>query len=107
MGCSSVVSDIVKGFFLSENIPMHDQAINDYDSDWFIDREVLKNVSTLTFIVCYSCWSVEPCLFFETMREMTGNRNLTVPSGGGKIAALCKDHGTSLIQYRLRHADQE
>jgi glucose/mannose-6-phosphate isomerase len=38
---------------------------------------------------------------------MTGNRNLIVLSGGGKIAALCKEHGTSLIQYKLRHADRE
>ena len=107
MGCSSVVSDIVKGFFLSERIPIHVEVINDYDSDWFIDRQVMKDESTLMFIVCYSGWSVEPCLFFESMREMTGNRNLIVLSGGGKIAAMCKEHGTSLIQYKLRHADRE
>ncbi|KAJ5484337.1 hypothetical protein N7453_012291 [Penicillium expansum] len=107
MGCSSVVSDIVKGFFLTEHIPIHVQVVNDYDSDWFIDRDTLKDDSTLTIIVCYSGWSVEPCLFFETMRKMTGNRNLIVLSGGGKIAALCQEHGTSLIQYKLRHADRE
>jgi glucose/mannose-6-phosphate isomerase len=38
---------------------------------------------------------------------MTGNKNLIVLSGGGKIAALCQEHGTSLIQYKLRHADRE
>jgi len=107
MGCSSVVSDIVKGFFLREHIPIHVEVINDYDSDWFINREVIKNDSTLTIIVCYSGWSVEPCLFFESMRQMTGNRNLIVLSAGGKIAALCEEHGTSLIQYKLRNADRE
>ncbi|KAJ5387576.1 hypothetical protein N7509_010117 [Penicillium cosmopolitanum] len=107
MGCSSVVSDIVKGFFLTEHIPIHVQVVNDYDSDWFIDRDTLKDDSTLTIIVCYSGWSVEPCLFFDTMRNMTGNRNLIVLSGGGKIASLCQEHGTSLIQYKLRHADRE
>jgi glucose/mannose-6-phosphate isomerase len=107
MGCSSVVSDIVKGFFLTEHIPIHVQVINDYDLDWFIDRETLKDDSTLVIIVCYSGWSVEPCLFFDKMKEMTGNRNLLVLSGGGKIASLCKEHGTSLIQYKLRHADRE
>jgi glucose/mannose-6-phosphate isomerase len=35
--------------------------------DWFIDRDTMKDDSTLTIIVCYSGWSVEPCLFFETM----------------------------------------
>ncbi|WZH44160.1 Bifunctional phosphoglucose phosphomannose isomerase [Fusarium acuminatum] len=92
MGCSSVVSDIVKGFFLNQKIPLHVQVINDYDLDC---------------IVCYSGWSVEPCLFFDTMREMTGNKNLVVLSGGGKIAQLCEEHKTSIILYKLRHADRE
>ncbi len=107
MGCSSVVSDIVKGFFLSERIPVQVQVINDYDLEWFVDQEVMKDPSTLTIIVCYSGWSVEPCLFYDTMREMTGNQNLIVLTGGGKIAGLCREHGSSLIQYKLRHADRE
>ncbi|PCD32667.1 hypothetical protein AU210_008913 [Fusarium oxysporum f. sp. radicis-cucumerinum] len=107
MGCSSVVSDIVKGFFLNEKIPLHVQVINDYDLDWFVDRNVMKDPTTLAIIVCYSGWSVEPCLFFETMREMTGNKNLIVLSGGGKIAHLCEEHNTSTILYKLRHADRE
>ena len=69
MGCSSVVSDIVKGFFLSESIPLQVNVVNDYDVDWFVDREVLKDPSTLTIIVCYSGWSVEPCLFYNTVRH--------------------------------------
>uniref|UniRef100_A0A0D2XG28 Bifunctional glucose-6-phosphate/mannose-6-phosphate isomerase C-terminal domain-containing protein n=1 Tax=Fusarium oxysporum (strain Fo5176) TaxID=660025 RepID=A0A0D2XG28_FUSOF len=107
MGCSSVVSDIVKGFFLNEKIPLHVQVINDYDLDWFVDRNVMKDPTTLAIIVCYSGWSVEPCLFFETMREMTGNKNLIVLSGGGKIAHLCEEHNISIILYKLRHADRE
>jgi glucose/mannose-6-phosphate isomerase len=107
MGCSSVVSDIVKGFFLSEGIPIQVQVVNDYETDWFVDREVLRDDTTLTIIVCYSGWSVEPCLFYDQMRELTGNRNLIVLSGGGKIANLCREHGSSLIQYKLRHADRE
>nr|RBQ92839.1 hypothetical protein FVER53263_01713 [Fusarium verticillioides] len=107
MGCSSVVSDIVKGFFLDEKIPLHVQVINDYDLDWFVDRNVTKDPTTLSIIVCYSGWSVEPCLFFETMREMTGNKNLIVLSGGGKIQHLCEEHNTSIILYKLGHADRE
>ncbi|MFI5661928.1 SIS domain-containing protein [Streptomyces sp. NPDC051684] len=107
MGCSSVVSDIVKGFFLTEGIPIRVDVVNDYDLEWFVDPDVLKAETTLTIIVCYSGWSVEPCLFFDRMREMTGNRNLIVLSGGGKIASLCEEHDTSLIQYKLRHADRE
>lgn len=107
MGCSSVVSDIVKGFFLSEDIPIEVQVINDYDLEWFTSRQVMNDENTLTIIVCYSGWSVEPCLFFETMRNWTDNRNLIVLTGGGRIAGLCAEHGTSLIQYKMRHADRE
>lgn len=107
MGCSSVVSDIVKGFFLDQKIPIHVDVVNDYAIDWFIDREIVKDERTLTIIVCYSGWSVEPCLFYDTMKELTGNRNLIVLSGGGKIAGMCQADGTSLILYKLRHADRE
>ncbi len=107
MGCSSVVSDIVKGFFIEEGIPIHVKVINDYDVDWFINKEELRDESTLTFIVCYSGWSVEPCLFYDYMKNLTGNKNLIVLTGGGKISKICKEDGCSLIQYQLRHADRE
>jgi glucose/mannose-6-phosphate isomerase len=107
MGCSSVVSDVVKGFFKSQNIPIHVDVVNDYDVDWFIDEAILKDKRTLAIIVCYSGWSVEPCLFYGRMQKLTNNENLLVLSGGGKIADMCKADGTSLIQYKMRHADRE
>ena len=107
MGCSSVVSDIVKGFFLTKNIPIHVEVVNDYDYTWFVDEHVLSQNDTLIFIVCYSGWSVEPCLFYDRMNELTGNKNLIVLSGGGKIAKTAIADGNSVIQYKLRHADRE
>jgi glucose/mannose-6-phosphate isomerase len=107
MGCSSVVSDIVKGFFLTKDIPIHVDVVNDYDYRWFVDEGVLNRDDTLIFIVCYSGWSVEPCLFYDRMNELTGNKNLIVLSGGGKIAKMAIDDGNSLIQYKLRNADRE
>lgn len=107
MGCSSVVSDVVKGFFKCQGIPIHVDVLNDYELDWFIDREVLKDERTLTIIVCYSGWSREPILFYERMKELTQNRNLVVLSGGGKIADIAKEDGSSYILYQLRHADRE
>jgi len=107
MGCSSVVSDVVKGFFKSENVPIHVDVINDYDLSWFVDENILKSDQTLTIIVCYSGWSREPILFYEQMMKLTKNKNLIVLSGGGKIADMAKEDGTSLILYKLRHADRE
>lgn len=107
MGCSSVVSDVVKGFFKSEKVPIHVDVINDYDLSWFVDENILKSDQTLTIIVCYSGWSREPILFYEKMMTLTKNKNLIVLSGGGKIADICKEDGSSLILYKLRHADRE
>jgi glucose/mannose-6-phosphate isomerase len=103
MGCSSVVSDIVKGFFLTKDIPIYVDVVNDYEYKWFADEDVLRRDDTLIFIVCYSGWSVEPCLFYDRMNLLTGNKNLIVLSGGGKIAKNAIADGNSLIQYRLRH----
>jgi glucose/mannose-6-phosphate isomerase len=107
MGCSSVVSDIVKGFFKNEKVPIHVDVINDYDLAWFIDENVLKSEHTLVIIVCYSGWSCEPIMFYNRMNELTENKNLLVLTGGGKIADIAKQDGTSLILYQLRHADRE
>lgn len=107
MGCSSVVSDIVKGFFITKNIPIEVEVVNDYDTEWFVTDQSLTDDKTLVFIVCYSGWSVEPCLFYDRMKRLNGARNLVVLSGGGRIAQMAKDDGNSLIEYKMMHADRE
>lgn len=107
MGCSSVVSDIVKGFFITKNIPIEVEVVNDYDTEWFVTDQSLTDDKTLVFIVCYSGWSVEPCLFYDRMKRLNGARNLIVLSGGGRIAQMAKDDGNSLIEYKMMHADRE
>lgn len=107
MGCSSVVSDIVKGFFLTHGVGIDVEVVNDYDTEWFVPDRDLVAPDTLVFIVCYSGWSVEPCLFYERMKRLNGARNLIVLSGGGRIAKLAKDDGNSVIEYKLHHADRE
>jgi glucose/mannose-6-phosphate isomerase len=69
MGCSSVVSDIVKGFFKNQGIPVHVDVINDYDVSWFMDEQALRDEKTLTIIVCYSGWSREPIMFYQKMKS--------------------------------------
>ncbi|MXW85786.1 MAG: hypothetical protein F4Z55_07685 [Boseongicola sp. SB0667_bin_21] len=107
MGCSSVVSDIVKGFFLETGVGIDVEVVNDYDTEWFVPDQTLAAEDTLVFIVCYSGWSVEPCLFYEKMKTLNGAKNLIVLTGGGKISKLAKDDGNSVIEYQLRHADRE
>jgi len=107
MGCSSVVSDIVKGFFLTTGVDIEVEVVNDYDTEWFVSDRVLAADDTLVFIVCYSGWSVEPCLFYDRMKSLNGAKNLIVLTGGGKIAKIAKEDGNSVIEYQLRHADRE
>jgi len=107
MGCSSVVSDIVKGFFITHHVPIDVEVVNDYDAEWFVTDADLTRKNTLVFIVCYSGWSVEPCLFYERMKRLNGARNLVVLSGGGRIAHMAKADGNSVIEYKLKHADRE
>ena len=104
MGCSSVVSDLVKGFFITHQILIDVEVVNDYDTEWFVTDKDLSRDKTLVFIVCYSGWSVEPCLFYERMKGLTGARNLIVLSGGGRIAKIAKEEGNSVIEYKMQHA---
>jgi glucose/mannose-6-phosphate isomerase len=107
MGCSSVVSDAMKGFIRSEGLPYAVDVVNDYESEWFVDDATLADPATLVVIVCYSGWSVEPCLFLDRLaRNGVASRTLVL-SGGGKIAARCREEGVALVQYQLRHADRE
>lgn len=107
MGCSSVVSDAMKGYLRSEGLPYRVEVVNDYESEWFLDEEAFADPSTLVLIVCYSGWSVEPCLFLQRLVSKGAARRTLVLSGGGKIAADCEAAGVALVRYRLRHADRE
>jgi len=107
MGCSSVVSDVMKGYIRSEGLPYAVDVVNDYESEWFIDDSVLADPATLVVIVCYSGWSAEPCMFLERLAAKGVAARTLVLSGGGRIAALCRESAVALVQYRLRHADRE
>jgi glucose/mannose-6-phosphate isomerase len=82
-------------------------VLHDYDTEWFVRDKDLSKEDTLVFIVCYSGWSVEPCLFYERMKRLNGARNLVVLSGGGRIAKMAREDGNSVIEYKLKNADRE
>ena len=49
MGCSSVVSDIVKGFFLTNDVDIEVEVVNDYDAEWFVSDRVLAATAISRF----------------------------------------------------------
>ncbi len=105
MGCSAIVSDVIKGFFASRQIPIYVDVINDYDVDLLVDKEVLKDEKTLTIISSYSGHSQEPINFYQNIKELT--QNIIFLTSGGKLAEIAKQDGVSIIHWKLRNPDRE
>lgn len=105
MGCSAIVSDVIKGFFASRQIPIYVDVINDYDVDLLVDKEVLKDEETLTIISSYSGHSQEPINFYQNIKELT--QNIIFLTSGGKLAEIAKQDRISIIHWKLRNPDRE
>ncbi len=105
MGCSAIVSDVIKGFFASQQIPIYVEVINDYDVDLLVDKEVLKDESTLTIISSYSGHSQEPINFYQNVKSLT--KNIIFLTSGGKLADIARQDNVSIIYWKLRNPDRE
>ena len=73
MGCSAIVSDVIKGFFADQNITIYIEVINDYDIDILIDKRVLYDAETLIIISSYSGYSQEPIHFYDKVKHKSKN----------------------------------
>ena len=105
MGCSAIVSDVIKGFFASRQIPIYVDVINDYDVDLLVDKEVLKDEKTLTIVSSYSGYSQEPINFYKNIKGLT--QNIIFLTSGGKLAEIAKQDCISIIYWKLRNPDRE
>ena len=105
MGCSAIVSDVVKGFFASQKIPIYIEVINDYDVDFLLDKEVLQDKKTLVIISSYSGFSQEPIHFYDRIKNLT--KNIIFLTSGGKLAEIAKKDTVSIIYWKLRKPDRE
>jgi glucose/mannose-6-phosphate isomerase len=105
MGCSAIVSDLIKGFFISEGIPIEVEVINDYDLEYLIGKKTLSSDSTLIIISSYSGHSQEPINAYNAMKKI--NKNIIFLTSGGKLGELGIREEVSIIYWRLKSPDRE
>jgi len=105
MGCSAIVSDIIKGFFADQKIPFHVEVINDYEIDFLVNKEVLQDEKTLVIISSYSGFSQEPINAYEKIKEYT--KDILFLTSGGKLEQIAKKENVSLIYWKIVNPDRE
>ncbi|MFT4311441.1 MAG: hypothetical protein ACMXX7_02335 [Candidatus Woesearchaeota archaeon] len=103
MGCSAIVSDIIKGFFAVEKIPVHIDVINDYDIDYLLNIEDIKQ--TLVIISSYSGFSQEPINAYHKIKKHT--KDIIFLTSGGKLEKIAKKENVSLIYWKIKNQDRE
>lgn len=105
MGCSAIVSDVMKGFFIDRKIPIGVEVINDYDVDHLVDINALKDSGTLVIVSSYSGYSKEPIHAYKKIKKYT--KNIIFLTSGGELGRIGKKENVSVILWRLRNPDRE
>ncbi len=105
MGCSAIVSDIFKGFFAVQNIPIYVEVINDYDIDFLLNVAELKKGKTLVIISSYSGYSQEPINAYHKIKKHSDD--IVFLTTGGKLEKIAQKENVSLIYWRITNPDRE
>lgn len=105
MGCSAIVSDVIKGFFADQQISIYIDVINDYDFDVLVDKNDLMDEKTLVIISSYSGHSQEPIHFYQRVKTLT--QNIAFLTSGGQLAEIGRQDDISVIYWKLRNPDRE
>jgi glucose/mannose-6-phosphate isomerase len=105
MGCSAVVSDLIKVFFAFKNVPINVFVLNDYDLAYLIGRDLLKDKATLVVISSYSGYSQEPVHAYRSARNFTDN--IVFLTSGGRLAEIGIEENISIIYWKLKDPDRE
>src|SRR3954471_4096319 len=104
MGCSAVVSDIVRGYFTELRLPIEVHVLNDYDFRFLAPASALDD-ETLYVISSYSGHSTEPIMAFESLRGRPSQ--VVLLTSGGRLAELGTAAGVSIIRWQLSEPDRE
>lgn len=105
MGCSAIVSDIIKGFFASKKIDLFIEVINDYDTTYLLDTNELSKGKTLVIISSYSGFSTEPNKAYKKLKAFTSD--IVFLTSGGKLEQIAKKDSVSLLYWKLKNPDRE
>lgn len=105
MGCSAIVSDLVRGYLLDAGSPIDIHVVNDYDFATLIPNAYLSDPRTLFVVSSYSGHSTEPVLAFDLLVDLR-DRVLLLTSGG-RLAQRGYETGTSVALWQLSAPDRE
>jgi len=105
MGCSAIVSDVIRGYLQAVGSDLDVYVVNDYDFSGQLPRGVLEDERTLIVVSSYSGHSQEPLLATRRLLPMK-DRTLLLTSGG-TLAKLGREEGISILYWRLSRPDRE
>jgi glucose/mannose-6-phosphate isomerase len=105
MGCSAIVSDLIRGYMIDAGIPVNVYVVNDYDFRFLVPSSIINDDATLIVISSYSGYSTEPILALEHLLPVR-DRVLLLTSGG-RLAELGRREGVSTLRWALSRPDRE
>lgn len=105
MGCSAIVSDVIRVFFKSIGSNLEIHVFNDYEFEYLIPRSVIENDRTLIILSSYSGHSNEPIHAFHSLRPM--HERVLLLTSGGRLGKLGKENGVSIARWTLSKPDRE
>jgi glucose/mannose-6-phosphate isomerase len=105
MGCSAIVSDVIRAYLGTFDSGLEVFVFNDYDYDFLVPRSVIEDPATLIILSSYSGHSNEPIRAFHEMKEM--HDRVLLLTSGGRLAQLGAEFGVSIARWQLSKPDRE
>jgi glucose/mannose-6-phosphate isomerase len=105
MGCSAIVSDVIRGYLIERGLALDIYVVNDYDFHFLVPDSVIEDEATLIIVSSYSGHSSEPVIAVQRLLHV-GHRVLLLTSGG-RLAEVGKENNISIMYWRLREPDRE
>ena len=106
MGCSAIVSHMIRGFLLARGTSLEIEIINDYDPTYLLGRSLYDDPNTLIVISSYSGHSAEPIKAYrESFKESRGS--ILFLTSGGKLGEIGEADDMPIAYWRLVQPDRE
>jgi glucose/mannose-6-phosphate isomerase len=105
MGCSAIVSDVIRAYLSTFDSGLEVFVFNDYDFQFLVPRSVIEDPSTLIILSSYSGHSNEPIRAFHDLKEM--HDRVLLLTSGGRLAQLGTEFGVSIARWQLSNPDRE